>query len=495
MHRALHICEILLEIFAHVNTLRDRYSYHQPEFVRKSLAALAVTCKTFYEPAMNELWAVMFGLTPLLGCVTRLHPIIYCSDREFSLFTHPSFQDIEPLSENEGRQFLRHAARVRSIHVLARDDCYHLLSVLKCRVPCMFPRLLSLRNRCSETRSDIFLSPTLRRCDLWVAYGDLKVIATHCAALEHISLANDWNIENEPSLLSDCVRLCKRLVTLSCSPLDLAAWKHLSNLPTLIEVEINKRKIDPSSLDLENNLDFGPFLNLTTLSFNVNTAAYITGLMQYSDFPSLKQFKIEVNRLSWAEAERLAHVLSKCKARHTLEQIEMKGRASDVQDPPRSSIIHFCCFTQLRILWLDFPRCCIHLGNDLLLECMSSWPHLQVLNLQDPNQAPSTITFRGLFAALHHCPHLHTLNLLIDAVNIDIDPTGESFRHLSLQRWDVLAGQLMNPKAVARIIFSMLPCVEIFYKTHHFGSMSSSPPYAWPDVQRRLRDLHDAAGT
>jgi hypothetical protein len=26
---------------------------------------------------MNELWAIMYGLTPLLGCVTRLYPVIY----------------------------------------------------------------------------------------------------------------------------------------------------------------------------------------------------------------------------------------------------------------------------------------------------------------------------------------------------------------------------------------------------------------------------------
>jgi hypothetical protein len=84
MHRALHICEIFLEIFAHVNKVRDPLSYRQKAFARKSLAALAVTCKTFHEPAMNELWAVMFGLPPLLGCVTRLYPIIYCNGLEVS---------------------------------------------------------------------------------------------------------------------------------------------------------------------------------------------------------------------------------------------------------------------------------------------------------------------------------------------------------------------------------------------------------------------------
>ncbi|KAG2035835.1 hypothetical protein BDR03DRAFT_512143 [Suillus americanus] len=231
MHRALHICEILVEIFAHVNAIRYPPSYCQKAFARKSLAALATTCKTFHKPATNELWAVMYGLTPLLGCVTRLYPIIYRSDLEYSLFDSPSFQGIKPLSENEGRQFLRHAARVRSMYLITKDG-YHLLSVLKRTVTCIFPRLLSLTNQYPTSYSYIFLSPTLRRCVLWVTYPDLKAIVTHCAALEHLSLNTDKKIVNEVSLLSGCVRLCKRLVTLSCTPLDLAAWKHLSNLPT-----------------------------------------------------------------------------------------------------------------------------------------------------------------------------------------------------------------------------------------------------------------------
>ncbi|KAG1887361.1 hypothetical protein F4604DRAFT_1721596 [Suillus subluteus] len=482
MHRALHICEILQEIFVHVNVVRGPVSYRQKAFARKSLAALATTCKTFYEPAMNELWAVMYGLTPLLGCVTRLYPIIYRSGIDYSLFDTPSFQGIKPLSENEGRQFMRHAARVRCMYVI-NDNCYHLLSVLKRTVTCIFPRLLSLTNQCPASHSDIFLSPTLRRCVLWVTYPDLKVIATHCAALEHLSLDTpDEKIVNEVSLLSGCVRLCKRLITLSCTPLDLAAWKHLSNLPTLTKIAIDGRTIDPSSLGLENNVNFGPFLNLTALSFTVNTAAYITTVMQHSDFPSLKQFEISLDSLPWAEAEQLVRVLSRCNACQTLEQIKMDGSASDVQDPPppRSSITHFCCFTQLRVLRLTFPHCCIHLDNDLLLESMSSWPHLRSLDLKDPYQTQGAITFRGLFAALRQCPHLHELSLVIDAVNIDIDPYNGS-------------AQVMDVEAVTHIIFSMLPCVDTIYRK--LMSMNSGPPYAWDDVQSRLRSLHEAADT
>lgn len=92
---------------------------------------------------------------------------------------------------------------MRSVYIMVKEDCYHL-SVLKCTVTCIFPRLLSLRNPYPACYSDIFLSPTLRRCVLWVTYADLKVIVTRCAALEHLSLVTlDENIANELSLLSD----------------------------------------------------------------------------------------------------------------------------------------------------------------------------------------------------------------------------------------------------------------------------------------------------
>lgn len=495
MHQALHIYEIIVEIFSHVNTVRP-LSYRQDAFVWKSLAALATTCKTFHEPAMNELWAVMYGLTPLLGCVARLHPIIYCSGKEFSLFNPPSFRGIQPLSENEGRQFLRHAARVRFMHTVGQGDCYQLLSVLKRTMTCIFPRLLSLSNPCPISYSDIFLSPTLQRCNLWVNYPDLKAIVTHCTALEHLFLTTfDLKEANGISLLSGCIRLCKQLVTLSCTTLDLAAWKHLSNLPTLIKVVIRMiQGINASSLDLENISDFGPFLNLTDLSFTVNRAVYITTLMQYSDFPSLKQIEMNISSLRWEEAESLVRVLSRCKARQTLEHIEMDSCTSNIQDFP-PLITRFHCFTQLRVLRLAVPHSCIPLDNELLLESMSSWPHLRSLVLEDPYQTRDIITFRGLFAALRQCPHLYELSLLIDAVNIDIEPTTESFRHTSLQVLNVQSARVMDVEAVTRIIFSMLPCIDKIYHKFEGMDVSVGSPYAWPNVQSRLQSLHRATGT
>lgn len=102
-----------------------------------------------------------------------------------------------------------------------------------------------------------------------------------------------------------------------------------------------------------------------------------------------------------------------------------------------------------------------------------------------PHHPPATVTFRGLFAALRRCPHLYILALPIDAVNIDVDPEVESFQHTSLRYLDVSDSDVADPEAVARIIFSMLPCVRNginFNDFDDFGNFDDSGTSLWNKV-------------
>lgn len=441
----------------HVNRVLDPYalilSYREMALARKSFAALARTCKPFYEPAMDLLWTELDGIEPLLGCVTRLHPIIYHSSGSRCF----RFEVIEPLSEHEARQFLHHSSRVRSLRILY-GDYFHLLSVLPIET-CMFPRLLSLSTDQDLNRYlHLFLSPVLRRCALPLVHPDLKSVPTRCAALEELSIKSSFgNIAADRQVLYDSIRLCKGLVALACPPLDWATWEHLSNLPTLLTLEIWD---DRCSLGWRNP-KIAPFLNVTRLYFYTKTAAYTIAVTQQLEFPSLIQFEMEVFDLPWAEAEPLFHALSRYK---TLLHISISSRRSsrNVQDLLGSfltPIRQFLCFTQLRTLRFNFPCCCINLDNNLLLEAMSSWPHIRMLEFMDPQAVP-TVTFRGLFAALHRCPRLHTLDIPLNAVDIDIDPTAESFQHTSLQHLNLTSLDISDAKAVSRIIFSAFPSVD-----------------------------------
>ncbi|KAG2127673.1 hypothetical protein DEU56DRAFT_819928 [Suillus clintonianus] len=203
---------------------------------------------------------------------------------------------------------------------------------------------------------------------------------------------------------------------------------------------------------------FAPFINVTRLSFRAKTASHTIAVMQHSEFPSLKNLFIHVEVLPLAEAEQLLCALSQCKATQTFEQLSISSSGPRLQEPLDNSLTavpYFLPFRQLRTLYLRL-HFCTHLDNDRLLEAISSWPHIRSLQLVDPEMPPA-ITFRGLFAALRLRPHLHTLSISMDAINIDIDPKAESFQYPALQNLNVTCSEIADAEAVARIIFSAFP--------------------------------------
>lgn len=405
---------------------------------------------------------------------------------------HFHSQGLEPLSAREARQFLRHATRVRSLHIIT-DIYFHLLALLPIET-CVFPRLLELffSHHMNLECLPLFLSPTLRRCGLQL-HPLLKSIGTRCADLEALSVLPPRGGQTADDLtsLSDVIHSCKRLVKLRCSPLDSVTWTYLSNLHTLVSVEIFGvcRPLD------QDNLKFASFLNVTTLSFGVDKATDMITLLQHSKFPSLKDFQFRsVEVMYRAEVEQLFRALSQCGACHTLERIKFASAGSEIEDGSTSAMMkHLFCFTELRTLSVNGRRS-IYLTDDLLLEAASNWPHIRCLELGavHPLDTP-TITFRGLFAALRRCPHLHTLQLTMDAVNIDIDPASESFQHTSLKTLHVCCSHVAHAEVVARIIFSMLPCVDEVNFYRFIEGHGNHPLTSWGVVNSHLESLRSSA--
>ncbi|KAG2048313.1 hypothetical protein BDR06DRAFT_1024503 [Suillus hirtellus] len=465
MHQALLVPEVLLEIFAYVNTIPST----QTTSTQKLLAALARTCKIFYEPAMDLLWTEIHELEPLLGCVTKLHPLIY---RSRGMTWRDNFiswaKGVEPLSAHEAHQFLRHSSRIRTLNIQSDDP--HLLSVIPADA-CVFPRLRSLS--LSTTYLDLILPHALHQCHLLTVNEGLQSFVTRCIALEQLriypEMRNGGNVAELP-LLSDRIRWCTLLVTLSCPMLDSTTWKDLSYVPTLLKLEIDQGYPynDPPSLSEQDIVNLS-FLNITSLSFRrLDDGAEIITVIQHSQFPSLKEFKFEAKYLISGEAERLFHALSRCKACRTLEKIsiclfdEYFTESQDVET--LTPIPHFLCFTQLRTLQL---MCCdsyIYLDNDLLSQAMSSWPHIHTLEINDSgDHVPSSeVSLRGIFTALGLCPQLHTLRVPINLTTIDIDPDAEPIQHTSLRSLGLETSESETADAVtlARIISAWLPCVD-----------------------------------
>ncbi|KAG2096340.1 uncharacterized protein F5147DRAFT_391386 [Suillus discolor] len=485
MHQALLVPEVLLDIFAYVNTIPST----QTTSTQKLLAALARTCKIFYEPAMDLLWTEIHELEPLLGCVTRLHPLIYRSRGTTWRDDFISWaKGVEPLSAHEAHQFLRHSSRIRTLNIQSDDP--HLLSVISTDA-CVFPRLRSLS--LSTTYLDLILPHTLHQCHLLTVNEGLQSLVPRCIALEQLriypQMRNGGSMAYELSLLCDRIRWCTRLVTLSCPMLDSTTWKDLSYVPTLLKLEIDQGYPynDSPSLSEQDIVNLS-FLNITSLSFRrLDDGAEIITIIQHSQFPSLKEFKFEAKYLISGEAERLFHALSRCKACQTLEKIsiclfdEYFPEPQDVET--LTPIPHFLCFTQLRTLQLMCYNSYIYLDNELLSQAMSSWPHIHTLEINDSgDHVPSSeVSLRGLFTALGLCPQLHRLRVPINLATIDIDPDAEPIQHTSLRSLilETSESEIADAETLARIISAWLPCVDRVHSM--YGS--------WDEVNKHLKSL------
>ncbi|KAG2363057.1 hypothetical protein BDR07DRAFT_957429 [Suillus spraguei] len=191
--------------------------------------------------------------------------------------------------------------------------------------------------------------------------------------------------------------------------------------------------------------------------------------------------------LALTEAEKFYHALSNYK--QTLEELTIVFE--EYRDPQSKSLTvipHLLPFTQLQSLQLTIGnhKSCIYLDNNLLLEAMSAWPHIHTLIIEDYSIRPS-VTFYGLFTALRQCPHLESLCLSIDTVNIDIDPDAEPIQHTSLYALHLETSEsyIGNAKVLARIIFNWLPYVK--------GTMIDDDCDPWEEVNAHLVSLRTAA--
>ncbi|OJA11043.1 hypothetical protein AZE42_07192 [Rhizopogon vesiculosus] len=153
----------------------------------------------------------------------------------------------------------------------------------------------------------------LRRCDVDVDC-DLQSIVRCCTVLDSLHIqAISQLAASRYSRLSDAIRSCNRLVTLCCPPLDSTAWEYLSNLPTLVKLDIHGHGAD-HLLD-QDNLNLAPFVNVTSFTFRPAAPTFVTvanmiTVLQRSEFPSLKESKLCVGDTPWAQAEQLFRALS-----------------------------------------------------------------------------------------------------------------------------------------------------------------------------------------
>ncbi|KAJ8582698.1 hypothetical protein M405DRAFT_776226, partial [Rhizopogon salebrosus TDB-379] len=241
----MHICllpiEILLHIFAIIN---DRGCYQARLDSLATIAALARTCRTFKEPALDTLWKDMQGFKPLILCLPE-------GIRERT--PHGRLTLKRPLFAGEWKIFNQYASRIRSLTIyhshLTEVDAWVLKSLVCAPSPALLPNLHNLQwwddKDCFLPLLHALLVPTIRSMalepfavfDPWVPSftksAFLVSLGARCPHIQEFVCPYSSDSDDHSDALCDAVCCWSELSHLRTRVLNTRALAHLASLSSL----------------------------------------------------------------------------------------------------------------------------------------------------------------------------------------------------------------------------------------------------------------------
>ncbi|KAH7909641.1 hypothetical protein BJ138DRAFT_1154807 [Hygrophoropsis aurantiaca] len=512
MHHALTIPEIIYEIFSYLPNLRGPYlrvrkgrGYHT-NISHTTLAALAATCRTFREPALDMRWRRLpsvYSLIPLFpyDIWDKYDPDEYNPDDVDLNFSRLP-------STEEWIRFESYTSRIREIQVSKGgfEGMANVMATLLMKYNAhssrhLFPNLRTV-TWCSQEKSELqfahlFLPPSLRCLTVEFDCFDpdprapgLVLLPEHqCPTLTQFRIRGPIFSQSLIAAVSRALesRPCQQLESLDCDQIDESALRYIAKLPTLKDLSIYL----PYWLST-----YGPdegFINLQTLSLTASDLSAVVGFLPPTRLP-LKSLRICImpdNSYNLPSAP-LQQLFSRLSAglRHThLTQFHLLG-------PPHNDLRETLDFAALRPLSLFSELtsvrlhgfCGFDLDDDALAELAGAWPHLEELTLEGCRRTPE-ITLKGVRSLIRACPLLHTLELAIDATRlcfISSATPGEDIHNDSIEALDLGKSTIDNPADVARILGDLFWALKKVYCSHFQGNIRNPYAQLWDEVNAHL---------
>ncbi|KAJ7866905.1 hypothetical protein B0H13DRAFT_2065824 [Mycena leptocephala] len=257
MHRCLQIHEMVDLIVCHLHLSPG------------ALALLARTCTIFHNPALDILWRVQYGLNNLLRCMPSGLFIVEGGVWRLQ----------RPMLLTDWNRALQYMQRVKEFHSLWFDNAHgsDILPVLTMCLPgdCLFPNLRTLQwshaddNHFHHIR--IFLNRQLSRI---VILSKTPLPQLSILSIVSIHLP-PRNLPTEPSIqasISAFAQQLNQIEFLHMPLLDVAAVRHVAELPTLHSLELRVVTMTLQSLPLDTW--FINLRHLTLLDINVDSASH-----------------------------------------------------------------------------------------------------------------------------------------------------------------------------------------------------------------------------
>jgi len=498
MHRGFSISEILDLIFAQLQSPCpnefDRDARNE-SLGRRHFAALARTCKTFQNPALDFLWREQDTLTNLLKCLpSHLWEEEAGSSNvwEEEAESPNRIRITGPIQPSDWEKPLSYALRIQRLQL----DAWSMMEDFPAAD--VFERISSGLPRdhlCPNLRGILFhvtpkadsLFPYIRLflgpkiIDVSIS---LPFSSSHAPSLSFLPIRyphlkklylSAYYPQDEPDILSKIALTLDRIESLTLNKLDRVAIEHISQLPALKSLRLQTSHSEDLGLSLRFPTVMGaqtpPFPALRDVSFEEATTEFALEFLDLLSTCCVANFhvgttdvvtKLTTSRLYATLAGHLSHSALK------ILRVERAGNCDDPTVPEDMAnhaidghiLAKLFCFANLTKIILA-PPVGFNIDDATAWDIARAWPKLKILTLTAATDLhhPPGMSLHGLQAFAKHCRELTSLMITFDASTVPPrdDSPDPIISQFSLTSLDVDTSPITDPTAVAQFTSGLFP--------------------------------------
>ncbi|KAG1744956.1 uncharacterized protein EDB91DRAFT_1121801 [Suillus paluster] len=435
MPRALLVSEIFSNIISYVGTpqitgipLRRSDS---TILSRRTLFALALTCRAFSEQALDALWETIVRIVPLLQCAAIILPPKTLSQDDEDFCVIPTESQLAIIN--------RYAHRVRFLTMPYDQLPGHVeyfLQTFVCSSKVLLPNLRGLEHL-------TLITYYYKKCGgyegdeehVLPAFGMvIRSLPSSCPLLESFKVyVENWNCNARDVLcdafarpLSHAIQNLQKLHTVVTPAITKDALTHLGDLSSLTSLQTPL----PTGSDLEDILgsSHGPFLfkNLESVDWVITEWQDIEVLTRL--WPrKLPTLSLQSNAIKF-DAGALQVLFAALHTREVFRYLQrihlsdFQSRSPHTEDITIETIRPLFYLSHLQVVDFNMASS-IDIDNDDLEEMAQGWPCLEVLLLNEKRgcNAPNPVTLLGFVNFVDLCPRLKKLCIGITLIDMDED--------------------------------------------------------------------------
>ncbi|KIJ63133.1 hypothetical protein HYDPIDRAFT_41394 [Hydnomerulius pinastri MD-312] len=467
MHRALQISEIQKMICYHLAPGDDQSEAH-----RRILYALARTSRAWAEPALDQLWARLNSIEPLLKCLPK---DLWKSDLDGWFFArHFGPKDWEILQ--------KYARRVRCLYL---DDEGHSRDICTALSQLPTPILTGLRElhvaECQKLEGGCFWRPFLASTitRLHIHYNAdsppnrnpsnsvMWTLGMLCPNVKDFQLL-DWPQRYEAEATASVLGALEHwrdLETVDLPFIDVRTMLHLSSMHSLTSLELHITKDYAWDHTLsDTKIVFPRTLKFIKLSMEIYNLDLLVSFLSKTRLAPIS-FRIMTCRgsISPGSTGRLFMLMTSRFSIDRLRCLVMDSVNPDVLAP--DTIRPLFRFRSLESLDLSEYHAS-SLDDATMAEFASSFPRLTILYFGSDSMLDYPgITYKSIISLLKSCPKLQTLGISFNAKSITTamvmsrDDDDEEWQVLNTRLSTIEVGNspITNPAPVALFLKAIMP--------------------------------------